>query len=363
MKKINIHYLAVAFTFSSLFFFNWRYGSETFIFFGFAENKELEIRLEHPVSIEKIHITPGMRVKKGEILLEVMRSSLEEEQSNLSHEIAKLGSQYNIWESGIRGSISRLEAQKQAKRAEIITQIEQMESEMSINQSLIKDLKSIQPAKDKSGSSPNEVKIKGLKKELRLAVAPLNSEIRELKNELNAAKNPLKIQIEKLKENLGFSNRETEKLTIPAPNDGVVGSIFCKVGEQFSSFNTLLTFYEENPTQVKGYVHESLILNIQTGDQVIVQSGVQSNSFCNGKVIGMGSRIVEIPERLRKNPTFRTYGREIQIEIPTTNDFLQKEKVVLKLPVENSDDKKIIKALTPPRTSAANFKKKPKIKR
>ena len=355
MRKVNVHYFAVAVAFSSLFLFNWRYGSETFIFFGFAENKEMEIRLEHPVSIEKINVSPGTKVEKGDILLEVMRSSLEEEQSNLSHEIAKLGSQYNIWESDIRGSISRLEAQKQAKKAEILTQIEQLESQMSINQSLIKDLKSIQPAKDKSGSSPHEVKIKGLKKELRLAIAPLNSEIRKLKNELNAVKNPLKIQMNKLEENLGFTNQEAEKLTILAPSDGVVGSVFCKVGEQFSSFNTLLTFYEENPTQVKGYVHESLILNVRTGDSVIVQSGVQSSSFCKGKVIGMGSRIVEIPDRLRKNPTFKTYGREVQIQIPANNDFLQKEKVVLKLPEEKTSNKKIIKVLTPPKTSAANL--------
>jgi hypothetical protein len=46
-------------------------------------------------------------------------------------------------------------------------------------------------------------------------------------------------------------------------------------------------------------------------------------------VIGMGHRIVEIPERLRKIPEIKTYGREVLIQIPSDNKFLQKEKVVL----------------------------------
>jgi hypothetical protein len=45
----------------------------------------------------------------------------------------------------------------------------------------------------------------------------------------------------------------------------------------------------------------------------------------------LGSRIVEIPERLRKNPDLKTYGREVLIAIPPSNLFLQKEKVILNL--------------------------------
>ncbi|HFA48181.1 MAG TPA: hypothetical protein ENJ95_04095 [Bacteroidetes bacterium] len=354
MKRINFHMLTAFAALVSLVTFNWQYGNETFVFFGFAENKEMEIRLENPVTIEQVYVTAGNRVHKGDVLLEVTRSGLELTQSGLNHEVAKLQSQYNIWKADIEGTIRRLEAQKMAKRGEIQTQIDQLESEMSINRSLIKDLESIRPAKDKSGRSPNEVKIEGLKKELRMAVRPLDSEIRKLKKELRAHNNPLKIQIEKLSEELGFVHQEADKLTITAPNDGIVGSIFCKVGEQFSAFNTLLTFYEQNPTQVKGYVLENLILKVKMGDEIIVHSGVQASTKCTGRVVGMGSRIVEIPERLRKNPAFKTYGREIQIQIPADNSFLQKEKVVLKLPAGKDDlDNKVLRAFTPPKTSSS----------
>ena len=352
MKYFNFHLGAVIAIFISLIIFNWQYGNETFVFFGFAENKEMEIRLEHPSSIEHIYVTAGSKVRKGDLLMEVTRSSLELTQSDLSHEIAKLESQLNIWEAGIQSSINQLKAQKASKSSEIHTQIAQLESEISIKQSLIKDLESFKPAKDKSGSSPNLIKIKGLKDELKLVTRPINTQIRKLNKELHASTNPIKIQIEKLTNELGFVNQEEEKLSIYAPTDGIVGSIFCKIGEQFSAYNTLITFYEENPTQVKAYVLESLILNVNMGDSIHVISGVQSSSQCKGKVVGMGSRIVEIPERLRKNPAFKTYGREIQIEIPTENDFLQKEKVVLKsLSPKQDSNRKVIKAFSLPKTS------------
>jgi multidrug resistance efflux pump len=359
MKYFNSHLIAFIIILIGLTLFNWQYSNETFVFFGFAENKEMEIRLEHPSTIENIYVTAGSKVKKGDLLMEVTRSSLELTQSDLSHEIEKLKSQSSFQESAIKSSINQLQAQKAAKESEIQIQIAQLESEISIKESLIKDLQSIQPDKDKSGHSPNSIKIEGLKKELELVVKPIDAQIRNLQNELYASKNPTKIQIEKLQNELGFINQEEDKLSILAPTDGVVGSIFCKVGEQFSAYNTLITFYEENPTQVKAYVLESLILNVNMGDSIHVHSGVQTGSKCMGKVIGMGSRIIEIPERLRKNPTLKTYGREIQIEIPTENDFLQKEKVVLKsIVTKDNSKKKMIRAFTPPKTSMSNPKDK-----
>ena len=48
-----------------------------------------------------------------------------------------------------------------------------------------------------------------------------------------------------------------------------------------------------------------------------------------GKVVGLGSRIVEIPARMRKVPEFKTYGREVIIRLPAKSNFLQNEKLVL----------------------------------
>ncbi len=336
MKKINFHFLSIFLIILSLVIFNLKYGNETFVFFGFAKNKETEIRLEHPVVVNKIYVTSGKKVTKGALLLKVTRSELKLEKSDIKHEIARLESEYQIWKTGLETMKSKLKAEKRAITNDINSQIRQFESGIEINKNLIKDLKSIRPAMDEEGLSPNKIKIAGLKEELKLHLNSLNSEIYRLRKEIKAPKNPLKIQIAQLKEELEFNHQETEQLSIYAPSDGVVGSIFCKVGEQFSSFSNLITFYEENPNVIKGYVLETLMLHVKEGDSIWVNSAVNSLSTCRGKVIGLGSRVVEIPERLRKNPDFKTYGREIVIAIPLTNSFLQNEKVVLKITTKNN---------------------------
>ena len=76
-------------------------------------------------------------------------------------------------------------------------------------------------------------------------------------------------------------------------------------------------------------VHESLILQVKTGDSLLVASSLHPSHQIIGVVLGLGSRIVEIPSRLRKTPELKTYGREVLVQIPANNPFLQKEKVML----------------------------------
>ena len=91
----------------------------------------------------------------------------------------------------------------------------------------------------------------------------------------------------------------------------------------------MISFYEQTPKMVVAYVHESLILQIKVGDSLQVMSSLHPDEQCRGRVSGLGHRVVEIPERLRKLPEVKTYGREVLIEIPPENNFLQKEKVLL----------------------------------
>jgi hypothetical protein len=44
-----------------------------------------------------------------------------------------------------------------------------------------------------------------------------------------------------------------------------------------------------------------------------------------GRVSGLGQCVVEIPERLRKIPELKTYGREVLIEIPHDNSFCKRK--------------------------------------
>ena len=74
---------------------------------------------------------------------------------------------------------------------------------------------------------------------------------------------------------------------------------------------------------------KALFPEVNVGDNLEVVSSLHPDNGVGGTIIGLGTRIVEIPERLRKIPDFKTYGREVLIRIPPVNPFLQKEKVML----------------------------------
>jgi hypothetical protein len=65
------------------------------------------------------------------------------------------------------------------------------------------------------------------------------------------------------------------------------------------------------------------------GDPFLIRSAVDPTQTCEGVVTGLGSRVVEIPGRLRKIPEVKIYGREVVVSIPAENPFIQREKVMM----------------------------------
>lgn len=332
MKRINILYLLSILLILLLFRLNRHFGKQTLLFYGFAENKEMDISLDHPITVNEILVTPGQHVPQGTVLATVTRNTLEQKFNSLSHDIAELETREEIWRADLLSEVNKLRAQKIAKTSEINSKIEQLQAEIEFNEALVKDLKSISlPENTPLQKSSRALKIEALQKELDLSVKPLEIEINRLQASLNNPGHPLMIQKEKLQDEVKFLETEQERLSLTAPEAGVVGSVNCKAGENLNSYSTIVTFYSQNPTLVKAYVLESLILQVSLGDSLVVTSTLHPEHSCGGQVIGLGSRIIEIPERLRRMPDFKTYGREVLISIPVENLFLQKEKVILNL--------------------------------
>jgi hypothetical protein len=76
-------------------------------------------------------------------------------------------------------------------------------------------------------------------------------------------------------------------------------------------------------------VHERVRTNLATGDSVVVRAVGMRSAKIPGVVVGMGSRIMELPPRLWKVPTFPMWGREVIVRIATDNPLLQGEMVTV----------------------------------
>ena len=203
-----------------------------------------------------------------------------------------------------------------------------MEAEQTLNKNLFVDLKSL-PVDTNQSNSVYATKLQSLRDELVLAVEPIDIEIARLEQEMRLSGIPAQMELGKMKREVDLYKKEQGQLELYAPSDGLIGSIHCKPGENIPSFNTLISFYEQSPNTVVAYLHESLSTELKVGDSLIVASTLHPEETCLGRVAGLGHRIVEIPERLRKIPEIKSYGREVLIAIPGDNHFLQKEKVML----------------------------------
>lgn len=330
IRRINILYLSIPVVCWLLWsvFRDINRGSAAF--FGFAENKETSISLDHDLVVNKIYVKPGSFVKKGTLLLEVTRTALDFKMSELRFNIAELESRDQWRVAQVKSKMEELRARRAEKTGEIQSEIRLLESEYELNRNVLRSLKSVNIS-DSTGiaDSPYATKLATLRDELRLALEPIDKEIATLEKELLLSGLSDKNQVDKLKTDIDLYKKEQERLSIYAPSDGLIGTIHCKEGENIQAFTTMISFYEQNPNMVVGYVHESLSLQVQVGDSMQVVSILHPQESCMGRVTGLGHRVVEIPVRLRKIPELPSFGREVLIEIPTDNKFLQKEKVQL----------------------------------
>ncbi len=333
MKKFNLAY-GVAFAIVIVLLFCMAFDMDDSVtFYGFAENKETEINMENSTEIKRIHVTTGQKVKKGTVMLDVVSSDLSVQISSTNYQIEELQTKYQLWKSDLDWRISQYKLELNEKTSKIQAEIDQYSAQLEQNIKLVANMDKGIASNTKLGttSNPISLKIKALTKERNYARSIINTEISKLESERFADNNPLLSQIKSLEREQEYYETKKESQTIVAPSDGLVGSIQCKANENIPSFQTLITFYDESPTLVIGYIHEEHMLKVNVNDTISIFSTTRPGIENIGIVRTRGSRIIEIPPRLRKIKELITYGREIIIEIPPDNPFLQKEKVTLNL--------------------------------
>lgn len=231
---------------------------------GVADSKETIVAYDLPVVVKKIFVIPGQSVKKGDPLIEV-----------------------DLPEVNI-------------KMLEIKTQIQALEAEQGIRQSLM-------------GALPlQRKKLNGKKREEALAT-PIGNEILGLKEQLSELR---KLQSQSVK----F-----------AQESGMVSTIAFKVNEQVPPFQSILSIIPPSPNLAFGFVHEARALEFKLGDEVVVEATTGPARATEGKIVSLGNRITQFPMRLQgaganlSNPQY--WGREVVVSLPGKNELLFGEKV------------------------------------
>ena len=309
-------------------FFN--HKQEAISFYGFAETNETAINYNHPVVVDKIHVIPGQYVEKGEVLLNISRIKSKEVLADQPYSISELQAEEQIWKSEKDNQIKVTQAERKLKLETLDLKLAELEKEVQHRQSLLEGLSTLNP--NQTRQQPLIDKMEALKKERALVEEAYATKLQALEDQKSRGNNPYRERISHLRAELEFDeDHRVQPIEVVAPTDGIVGTLQCKEAEHVLSFRPLLSFYEPHPSLIKGFVHEDLSLKVSVADSFLVRSVKDPSVVYKGIVTGLGSRIVEIPERLRKIPEYKTYGREVTIKISSDNSFLQKEKVALEL--------------------------------
>lgn len=315
---------------AALWILNGKYYQEELTLFGFAETKETEINLNFPVLVEKLNVLPGQLVEAGEILLKAKRLDSDIRFEDQDMKISEINAKKRIWRSEQEGKLKSLEASYLQKIENIKTEITSIRIKIDQQKELYQGLEHVDATPDLPANHPSMLRIESLERDKRnvqskyqLDLANLNSIIAKGTKDEDESIKRLQAEFQHYQDN------KEVPVEITAPIDGLIGNVHCKEGEHITDFRTLISFYEPNPTVVKAYVHEDYLVKVELSDKFNISSIKDVTLTYVGTVIGLGSRIVEIPPRMRKVPEYKTYGREVIIRLPPESRFLQNEKLTL----------------------------------
>jgi multidrug resistance efflux pump len=312
------------------------YRSEPDTFYGIADTKEIVISSGSPVEIRRIMVAQGQMVKQGDSLLQLHNPELDLKISQISHELNELRTRKTAHATLSKSEIRQFKAEQEAKVGELTAELGELEAQYNLNRQLVSELHSLE--KDKAGSkgeadsaNPLKIKIQSLKRMLELARDPSRIYVDRLSNAQSSSGDPLIEQVSRMEDELTLLLEEKRQLFIPAQISGLIGSVNFKQGEKVSPFTPILTLHAESPSFVRGYIHEDVYSQVAVGQNVTVHSNHDRKHGVAGVVVGVGARIVEYPERLRKRADILIWGREIIIRLPPQNRFLLGEKVLIAL--------------------------------
>ncbi len=311
------------------------FSDKSLHFFGIAGESEQTIKFQYPVEIVKIFVAEGKNVEQGELMLEVKRHELDHDLSVLEQEIRGFELQKQETHAAIDNQQAGLQSKKQAIIADMDYQIHALELKLKMHADM---MNSLSVAKQESISVTESTELNYLKKKRHFLIQGVQTEIAHLTEQLNGADRPIDAQIEELLHRKEELQRQNVSLKVSAKFNGRVGSVHFKAGELVSAFQPIITAHSRVPRYIKGYIHENILNDVKVNQTVWVQSTAinHGDKPLIGVVESMGNRIVEYPERLKKNPMVPAWGREILIRLNTLeHSLLFGEKVQMFL--ENPD--------------------------
>lgn len=298
-------------------------------FYGIAENQVRSVNLQYPVEIKEINVTLGERVEAGQLLAKLYRTDLPIKINDINYEIRELQMKRWMDIEHLQAEAQKFEAKRNALIAAYDQKMEELEAEHTAQAKVLGSIKSIDLGNTKNGGNLDVhlQKIESLRKEKDVEIRDLDIDLSQLNGKIQMAQAPIDLRIKKLESELELIKKQEADLDLLSPQTGIIGQLDFLAGEKIEAYTIIMRIYGTHPDVVTTYIGDGRLAEIKLGDTLLVTSNNQPDYSVPGVVVGLGTRIKELPERLRRIPELKAWGREVQLQIPLDNTFLQGEKV------------------------------------
>lgn len=307
----------------------WVFLREASEFRGVAEDAKQIVSSEVAVEILSMDVQSGKVVAVGDTLVHLRSPELALRIAEIQHDIQNASGDANLNRAESLRRIAELRASFQARRAEYEGEIRTLEAQRSHNRDLIAGFRAMGMGSADTLGADIQDRIKALRNQIQAEEAGMRSQIALLEGSKGESGRLAVSRNEALAAELTLLREQESRLVILATAAGVVDSINYRPGEKASPFAPILTISGHRPTLVRGYVHERVRTTLSNGDSVVVRAVGMRAAKIPGVVVGMGSRIMELPPRLWKVPNFPLWGREVIVRIAPENPLLQGEMVTV----------------------------------
>jgi multidrug resistance efflux pump len=326
--KVNGFYIFIFILFGAMLFVSARYfrgSGDSSV--GLAKSKAHNINSEKSSLVKAVPVVPGQQVKKGDLLIELSNQELDIELDKLENRIAVLRSEQQEKAKLADSEIAFIRAESGIAIEELESDITEIKSELKLNQTLTSQFTKT----DTTGNAqqPQRLRINSLEQQKNKHRQAMNIKIEDIRQESNTEQSQLINQIKLLDRERDLMLEERKNLSKYAMSDGVIESIFVKVGEQINSYTPLMSVNPVRPTTVVAYLVGKRVDLFPIGAEVMVSSYDHRSIAVKGKVIGFGS-VNELPEILQKSTAVKAFGREVFIEISPDNNLANGEKVLIR---------------------------------
>lgn len=296
-------------------------------FYGIAENQIRNYNRSNDVIIESIRVRLGQNVKTGDTLMTFQAKNLYFKKEDLYSSSRMVDINKKADQFQIKQNIDKWEAQKKIITSTYLVKKNKLLAQKRLSDSLSR-LITNQPPADKK----YEMEINALNEMMQVELDEADHKISELQSLFKLSPDLASEKQTNIRTEINRLQEQEKDLILIADMDGLIGQLDVQRGDPVASYQSLVKIYSSHPNLVTSYISENFIGSVTTTDAVIIESISTPGYQLGGKILNLGARVTALPDRLKKIPEIKAWGREVQIEIPQDNKLIQGEKVKVLFP-------------------------------